>query len=225
MAICKQCGTDLNGAKFCPSCGSPAAGASQPQYVDARQRSMAEMKEMQAYFGAKKSLYDNYETVSKEVVERTERGFGGWIAGAVISLLIAFFSGATFFFLIAAAFVALYIVLKKKNSAALTEATAHQKKLFQELTDNYEAYGYCPVGMEYTRPETLAILADIITKGRATTPGDAINLYLNDQHVAEMTRLQTEANELAKENLKANKKAAKNAKRSARYAAADFWLK
>ena len=49
MSICKQCGEELSGAKFCPICGAPANGVAVAQQAafsggDARQQSMAAME-------------------------------------------------------------------------------------------------------------------------------------------------------------------------------------
>ena len=232
MANCKQCGTDLNGARFCPNCGASASGemaapnyASVPVGADVRQRSIADMQHMISYFGAKKAVYDEFEKVSKEVEERTLRGFGGWIVAAIISILIAVFSEAAFFYVVAVAFVAAFILLKKQNKGKLAIATARQNELHSELEAYYEAYGYCSVGFEYTRPSTLEALYELIRKGRVTTPGDAINTYLADQQQEEMLRLQKEATDAAKETAKNTKKAAKNAKKAAGYASASFWFK
>lgn len=232
MANCKQCGADLNGARFCPNCGASASGemaapnyASAPVGADVRQRSIADMQHMISYFGAKKATYDEFEKVSEEVQERTLRGFGGWIGAAIISVLIGIFSEAAFFYVVAVAFVAAFILLKKKNKDKLAIATARQTELHNELEAYYEAYGYCSVGFEYTRPSTLEALYELIRKGRVTTPGDAINTYLADQQQAEMLRLQQEATDAAKETAKNTKKAAKSAKKAAGYASASFWFK
>ena len=233
MANCKHCGADLNGAKFCPNCGAPANGevVAQQGYVgvpigaDTRQRSLADMEHMLNYFGAKKQWYDDFDAVSAEVQERSARSYGGWIAAAVISVLIGIFSEAFFFYIAAVAFVALFILLKKKNKEKLAIATERQDKIGQKLQAYYEDYGYCSVGLEYTKPSTLKALYELVRKGRASTPGDAINIYLADLEQAEMHRLQEEATAAAKETAKNTKKAAKQAKRAANYSSANFWFK
>lgn len=232
MATCKHCGSDLNGAKFCPNCGASATGdlvqqgyVGVPMGADARQRSLADMEHMINYFGAKKQWYDDFETVSKEVEDRATRGYGGWIVTAVISVLIGIFAEAFFFYIAAVAFIALFILLRKKNKDALAAATAKQEKIHKKLDAYYQDYGYCSVGFEYTRPETLKALYELVRKGRASTPGDAINIYLADLEQAEMRRLQEEATAAAKETAKNTKKAAKQAKRAANYSSASFWFK
>ena len=227
MAFCKHCGSDLNGAKFCPNCGTSVEGEAAPVAVgaDVRQRSIADMQHMISYFGAKKAQYDEFESVSTEVADRSSRGFGGWIVGAIICVAIALFSKAFFFYIVAAGCIAGFVFFRKKNKEKLAVANARQVELQKELEQHYEAYGYCSVGFEYTRPSTLEALYDLIRKGRVTTPGDAINTYLADRQQEEMLRLQQEATEAAKETAKNSKKAAKSAKKAAGYASASFWFK
>ena len=170
------------------------------------------------YFGAKSDVYDEYETVSKEVEERTMYSSGGWIAAAVICFLIGIFSKGIFFFIATAAFVALSIVFKKKNKQKLEVAVERQTVLGNELSTYYADYGYCSVGLEYTKPSTLSTLYDIVRKGRASNPGDAINLYLDDIHKANLEKSAIETADAAK-------KAAKSAKKAAAYSSANFWFK
>lgn len=230
MANCKQCGADLNGAKFCPNCGASATGEMTAQQVayaggDTRQRSLAEMERMRSYFGAKKQWYDDFDTVSAEVEERSARTYGGWIWATVIAALIGIFKGAFFFYIAAVACVVLFVVCTKKNKTALTAATHKQEKIANKLQAYYDEYGYCPIGFEYTKPSTLEVLYDYIRKGRASNPGDAINIYLADEDRTKMLKLQEEATEAAKQTAKNTKKAAKQAKRAAGYSSASFWFK
>ncbi len=54
MAFCKNCGTDMGDARFCPSCGAAVDGPVAPAapVLDVRQRSLQDMENMRAYFGA-----------------------------------------------------------------------------------------------------------------------------------------------------------------------------
>ncbi len=222
MAFCKQCGTDLNDAKFCPNCGASAEGEvaapAAPAGADARQRCLADMEHMISYFGAKSAQYDELDLVSEEVEDRSSRGFGGWIVAAVISIIIGIIAKSWFFYVLPIAFIALFILQRKKNKEKLAVATARRDELTQELDQYYADYGYCALGQEYTRPATLNILYDIVRKGRATTPGDAINIHLGD--------LRDEENKRNQEILiEQNKQLTKEMKKTRRYAAADFWLK
>ena len=183
--------------------------------ADPRQRSLADMEHMMSYFGAKSALYDECDAVAAEVAERTQRGFGGWIVAAIICLLIGLFTQAVFFYIAIVPCVVAFVLLKKKNNEKLAVVSARYDALSKELDQLYADYGYCAVGQEYTRPATLQILYDLIRKGRASTPGDAINLYLSDL-AAEAQ--QQKLDEIAK----STKEAAKTAKDARNIAAARF---
>lgn len=219
MAFCKNCGTDMGEARFCPSCGSAIDGAVAPTapVLDPRQRSMQEMANMRAYFGQKAAQYEEKAAVDAEVAERSAKRFGGYIGVAVVSAIIALI-GVPFFWVVAVLAVAGFILFKKKNSDKLTVVAARQAELAEELETYYKDYGYCPIGFEYTAPDMLAALSTMIEKGRASTPGDAINLLLDDlrkeEEMAEIKATRAAAEETAKQT-----------KKNARYSAANFWLK
>lgn len=239
MAFCKQCGADLNGANFCPSCGTAANAdivAAQPQNVapvgaDSRQRSLADLDHMMRYFGMKQKQYDDYDTVTEEVETRKSKTHLGLLL-TFVGILVFFFvigtefsakiSGGLFF---GVPFLIAYILLRRNNKKKLDVALVKQAKLATELNDYYAAYGYCSVGFEYTNPKILYQINDIIRIGRANNPGDAINLLLDDIHKEKMEK-EAQATRLAAEEGAAQaKQAAKAAKKSARYSAASFWFK
>lgn len=222
MAFCKQCGADLNGANFCAGCGTPADGNVAVQQaapaMDPRQASLAEMEKMVNYFGAKADVYRECDAVAAEVKERSERTFLGWIGAAVLCVIIGLFSKAIFFYIAAVPFVVGYVLKRKKNKEKLAVATAHYDKLSNELEQLFVNYGYCPIGQEYTHPDILGILYDLVRKGRATTPGDAVNRYLDDLDKEEQQR---KLGEIAE----STKQAAKTAKDARNVAVADFLFK
>lgn len=224
MAFCKQCGSDLNGAAFCPNCGTAAGdvavqqAAAAPVGADVRQRSMADMEHMMKYFGAKQAQYDEFDTVTEEIETRSARRFGFWIVGAVIAFFIGLYSQSAFFYILVPVFIAANILFKKMNKDKLVAATARQDELGKELAEYYADYGYCAIGFEYTKPSTLAALYDLIRKGRVSTPADAINIYLDDLHKLKM---ETEA----EETRKAAQDSARSAKKAANYSSASFWFK
>lgn len=240
MAFCKQCGTDLNGARFCPSCGTAAdtemvAAQSQnvaPIGADVRQRSLADLDHMLRYFGVKQAQYDEYDSVTEEVERRRQKSYLGLIlTGVAICILVCIFTSGDFFgvlclgLFLASPFVVTAILLGKGNKKKLNTAMVKQSALATELNDYYTAYGYCPVGMEYTNPKILYKINDIIRMGRANNPGDAINLLLDDIHKAEMERQAAATTAAAEETARQSKKAAKSAKKAAGYASASFWFK
>ena len=223
MAFCKQCGADLNGARFCPNCGANADGSVMTAAganfgMDVRQRSLADMENMMTYFGLKAAQYKELDEVTAEVGYRSENGPTKWLVAGIVCAVIGLLFKAVFFYVMAVLLVVVFVLRSKKNKELLTVAAERQAELKNELAQHYVDYGYCPIGLEYTEPGILNGIYEIIRKGRANNPGDAINLWLDDIHKAELEKS-------AAETAEASKLAAKSAKRAAGYSAASFWLK
>ena len=222
MAFCRQCGADLNGANFCAGCGTPADGvvAQQvaPVAADPRQQTIVEMNRMQVYFGTKADVYRKYDEVASEVHKRSEDGFFGWIGAAILCVVIGLFSKAIFFYIAAALFVVGFVLKKKKNNQKLAEATALLNKLGAELSQFYEDYGYCPIGIEYTHPDAFSELCAYITKGRANTFSEAINCKIDDDE-------RKKAEDDRKKMIEQNEDIIRETTKARRYSAANFWIK
>lgn len=231
MAFCKLCGTDLNGAKFCPNCGTADGEIMVQQQgygmahleADLRQRSLVDMQKLMDYFGIKSQQYDEFSKVSEEVEERRKYLPAIWIVGAIACLLLGCFN--KLFYIGMVACIALAIVFSRHNKKKLTEAVDRQDQLGVELATHYEAFGYCPLGIEYTKPSTLFEINEIIRKGRKNTIADAVNQYEDDNHKRIMEINAKMAADAARETAENSKSAAKSAKRAAGYSAASFWLK
>ena len=232
MGFCKQCGTELKEAKFCPNCGASVENdvvVVQQGYVpstpgiDLRQESLGTMENLISYFGAKANLYEEVDTVSAEVEERSSRSQIGWVALGVICIFVGLFKA--FFLILGAGLIGLSIYLKKENQEKLKIAMERQDVLINEMYHLYEGYGNCPVGIEYTRPSILCAINDVIRCGRKDTIGEALNLYLDDLHKTNMENIAEETRRLAEETANNTKQAAKSARKTAGYSSASFWLK
>ena len=177
------------------------------------------------HFSAKQTQYDEFEKVSEEVEARSSKGFFGWIIGAIISIVVGLISKSVFFYIAAAAFVAAFVLFKILNKKKLEAATTLQNKLLRELQDHFDAYGYCSVGFEYTKPSTLETLYEYVRTGRVNTLGDAINEYMKDIHNQRIEDMQKDILETEREIAKNTKKAAKYSRKAAIYSGASFFFK
>lgn len=251
MAFCKNCGTNLDGANFCPSCGAAAQAAIIPQqtftpastYQNTRQQTMAQMDDMVDYFTARTSDYLHCDELEDRIAKLKAKSFAGWLTAGVIcaalAILLLCIGSSDNYFLATlvmltppAAMIALYVLLTKKNKEKIQAANVELAQLSTELDDYYNAYGYCPIGKDYTHPVIIMELANIIRQGRANTPAEAINILLDDQHKYEMeqtairTAIAAEAGARAAEGIEQNtREAAQSARKAANYASANFWLK
>ena len=239
MAFCRKCGTDLKEANFCPSCGTPSGEDSvvnerHSSDRDIRSQSLSEMSDMLKYFGVKKDVYNKQHSLGLEIEKREEKGYLGWLIPAAIFGLMGFLLykvGNTGFlqvvveFFPSFIFIAIFILLKRNNSKKLRVAWSKYETVSAELEEYHAAYGYCPLGVEYTDPDILVQINHVIREGRATTPESALNILLEDVKNAElMDRMnaQLKATEEVKKEVERTGKAAKKA---ANYASANFWFK
>lgn len=223
MAFCKECGADLQGAKFCANCGIAADDILIQERKSAlsadaslRQASIDECKKMIQYFDQKTAACKEYDRITEKVALGRRHihvllliASIIWFACGVlvcfaarnayfdetrIVLAILIFIGLIFFaFLLPAALLMWgYIALNKRSKRKYGELLSRQSALATEIVEHYIAYGYCHVGLEYTRVEILRDLLDKLELGRCKTIADAINITLDDAYKENM-RLQGEA--------------------------------
>ncbi len=246
MAFCKNCGTDLNGARFCPNCGAADGEmiVQQPHNVapmggNPRSNSLAEMENMQQYFGAKKHLYAKLDDLIVKIKKQKAKGKWGWLIAGILMALIVWnmatngmkWYGVVLFAAIDVGLFAMFVMERKKNKAKVDQLLVDQAVTATALADYYAAYGYCPVGIEYTEPSILYTINDVIRKGRADTPKEAINILLDDMHKEKMEEEAKRAANAAeataayaRQTAMYSKECARAARKAANYVALGFWL-
>lgn len=72
---------------------------------------------------------------------------------------------------------------KKKEVPELQDLLLVYEK---DLNEHYEAYGVCPVGIEYSDPRILEVLVSNIKSGRADTIKESIAIMMDDAHKTAM---------------------------------------
>lgn len=250
MMICKECGMELNGERFCFHCGAPAGNEIVVQRReisysggDIRRQSLADMNSMMNYFGMRSEEYNSADLLEDEITRRSQRGYYGWLTSGILMGLAAYLLikvsgnldeiGAYIVFGFPAAFaLSMFALLRKRNAKKLRAAQERYTEITEELMEYYDAYGYCPLGFEYTHPVILAKIKDTIRKGRANTPETALNILLEDIHrdnmeanMAATAAATAETARYSRETAHYSKQAARNAGRAAGYAAASYWFK
>lgn len=179
------------------------------QQQKARQDSINELAKMISYFGQKADRFREYE-ITQNKVAVLERGTGK--APLVWGILLIIFFGIMDVFTVAAIISAdgplsvaliiggiigifillgilLIVIFIVKNSSTKKKYAAEKTKLTDiayELTNYYVSYGYCPLGIEYSNPDILIKVTDIIRAGRAINPQDAVNTLLADNRKSAM---------------------------------------
>lgn len=159
------------------------------------------------HFSQKKAEFDEYDTVCNLVndyARGAKKGLIVWgVIVAVIGLLVLLVSLTLrqyihawdnyrfviqipvkeillFFVIPSAMMIAGGILMQinnRKKYAAYQEQCAN---LSQELYIHYTKYPNCPVGPEYTNPDILARIRDILISGRTDTIKESINILISD---------------------------------------------
>lgn len=86
------------------------------------------------------------------------------------------------------------ILMKVNNRRKLAKYQKQYVELVRELCGYYAAYPGCPVGMEYSNPDTIAYIMKLLQSGRAYTIRDGINLMVSERsgringHTANLVR-------------------------------------
>lgn len=197
-------------AKFCPSCGQTVPQVQQPSsqviYVTTpsipyqeqtraiRQEELQTLDHMIAYFSIKQTQYSSYERTWKKVVHYARGAKKALIVwGAILAVfgLIGTIAASTEAdgaglavacvmlipgLIMIAGGILMQIVNRKNYRNALNEYT----NLVNELTAHYNAYPNCPVGYEYSDPEILYILRNILKSGRTSTIQESLNTMIAD---------------------------------------------
>ncbi len=239
MKFCSHCGAELTGERFCPHCGAAAEGnlmgvATVPNYgqINVREHGLLEMEKLLNYFGSKAAKYQECDQLIEEVTKRKKKfyiiwlilgvllgWFGWWVMlNANINGILGYLVGIGLFILPPILFLALFVWLNIKNRKRIKGAIAQQTALVAELHDHYCNYGNCPIGIEYTWPNVLNILAEIMRQGRTNEIKEAVNIMLDDLHKAKMESLANQTLLEVQRGREAAEMAAHYSQKAARYA-------
>lgn len=160
---------------------------------ESRIASIKELGNAYQYFSVRRDDYEKLDDM-KEWIENTKNGAVGLLVGIFLNV-IAFISVydvsdsrygicmddvafILFLFAIAGALIYRFVHIFKKKARYKVKI----ENLENDLIDYYNAYGYCPLGYEYSKPEIIHILADYVRKGRADTTKEALEIMFKDLH-------------------------------------------
>ena len=201
MSYCPNCGVEVSEQhSVCWRCGTslsrkPAAPSGR---VGARQQEMAELDRIRAYFEPKRMEYSELHQNEARINYLTGKRYNSLrITGGIMVLIAVFFlthlrdeteflGFGLFFGIPGAGILALYFHMLKAKQNEILALNERQQLLQTELSQYCDAYGPCPLGVEYTDPAVLDILYDLLRSGRADSLKEAVNLWLDDIHKATM---------------------------------------
>lgn len=107
---------------------------------------------------------------------------------------IKFFSGLSWsiiFYIIGIPLIIVFICGTVSRSKKRKKMKAESEEILDELWNHYISYGPCLLGFEYTIPENLNEIRDLLVSGRANNIRDAVNTMLDDKHKRQMEALAT----------------------------------
>lgn len=206
--FCSTCGANLNA----PANPTPAqapmmdyqaqmqmqAQQYQMQKNTIRQSEIALLQNVYDHFNQKRATFQDYDKVGERLSYYQRGARSALIVWGAIITVISFSIAATMgtgsgafavfmvFSLIGAGMIAGGVMMKVNNRKKLRMFESEYIRLSQELNDHYNAYPMCPVGAQYSNPEIIEVIMDVMQSGRANTIADAINILVNDINQSEM---------------------------------------
>lgn len=216
--------------------------------MNIRNNEIAEMNRMIEYFSQKRNQYAEYDAVCSmlDLLSKGKRkglliwgiilvslgvflifiSIGMLVSGSsgsrssysstsgisiIVTYLISFVGPGT-------VLIILFIVTSRARDRNGAIASRRYDELTTELYQHYLAYGYCPVGCEYTNPSNLMVILQTIQSGRADTTKDAINVLAEENYRRNMQAI-------AMQTARSAAAAARGASTAAVFSAANFFLR
>ncbi len=168
--------------------------------VDEREESMKEMEKMITYFSKKSYLYTDFDSALYELEKYNRSGKRtALLVWGIILICLSLFIGpyacsdsgniGVFFGAFALiGFPGIIMICgystrlrKIEESIYYYQQELEEKK--EEITKYYRAYGSCRLGIEYTYPDTLERIYNVLRLGRASKISEAVNVLINDEHL------------------------------------------
>lgn len=85
-------------------------------------------------------------------------------------------------FLIGVGLIIAFIINANVKRSKRKKFQKESDELLDELWNNYISYGPCLLGFEFTIPDDLTEIRDLLLSGRANNIRDAVNTMLDDKH-------------------------------------------
>lgn len=149
---------------------------------DSRITALNEMVNLIEYFEQTKKLYyrmyENNTRINK-IKDPLITDALKWVGIILVVIGLFLEMAGVIFIIVGILFLAgfLYAKWMKKNKIENINKENYEIKV--SIANIYNAYANCPLGIEYTNPQTLAVLYDLIRQGRAYSIKEALNMYLD----------------------------------------------
>ena len=197
---------------------------------------IATLSKAYTHFNLKRAEYQEYDKVSNNFNHYLRGARKGLLVWGIIILVVGTMFGTPIFNTAESitdtsvvAFTVLCLIpggmmtaggvlMQVINKVRRKQYESKYISLSQELNDHYNAYSEPPIGIEYSNPEIIEVIMNILKSGRADTIKEAINLMISEANQVEMAKYLQNIQAYAQS-------AASSAKTSAVFAAASFFIK
>ncbi len=208
-------------------------------YRDAgRNDALDELQRAYQWFSKKQREYDEYDSISNRLPRMNRVGkrallIWGCIIASV-SLMMTFvlisqkdesFPVGLIGILIGAAMILGFFLIEANRKKTVAQLNNRLEQLGQELTEHFIAFGKCSFGAEYSNPQIISRILNLVRSGRADSVKEGINIMLSDLRMDQMTELSRITAENAQIMARNTAAAARGAKAAAVFSAANFFFK
>lgn len=200
---CVNCGAEiLENATFCSACGTRIAQNQtqtenfQSQKDIIHKNEIFKLKMAINYFSQKYNQYKAYDKACAMLNEYSRPAskaliiWGCIILTIGLMLCIATLSVQSVVLVLIPGIAMLIggIFMQVNNRRKYRSAKYEYTCLSRELYKHYASYTNCPVGAEFTNPETLQKILSVLISGRADTIKESINILLSDVDRAQINK-------------------------------------
>ncbi len=201
-AFCSSCGYDMSGGSANGAPVDYVAQFQRTQEIQAQQYQMQKkavrksemdlLKKVFDYFNLKRELYNELTNATANYLKFSRKAKSGLIVWGIIIFILGFIMVKSFEIIEIAICLCLPalgmvfggIMMKVNNKKNREYYESESARLSEELYTYYKAYPQCPIGFEYTDPEVIQEIMDVLDSGRADTIKEAIEVRERDNVMA-----------------------------------------
>ncbi|MBQ0163539.1 MAG: zinc-ribbon domain-containing protein [Treponema sp.] len=207
--FCSNCGKEiLEGAKFCPSCGTPInqIEVSKTKEISNSNEITQDLERCYDHFSKIADIYDFYQKGKSLInntvwVKKVSNEYGVamfFLIAGIIGLIPTLSSVFKDPIMIVVLWIVLLIEIVSIISGGICAGIYGKHKstieLYEEklpimenkIIEHYAKYENCPLAIDYTNPVVISSMITYIKSGRASSIKEAINIYEDECHKVQM---------------------------------------
>lgn len=208
--FCQNCGNEISdNGKFCPACGAAVnqIEVKKESAVSNQKDLTGSLRDCLSHFSKISEIYNfrrtglnliNNTVWRKKVNSNFTVGFIFFILGIVTFIptfkavvdsewvLIIFLWEVLLAEIVSAVVGGISALIYGKHKETIKFYETKISVMERKIEEHYNLYENCPLAIEYTAPDTINTLISYLNSGRAENLKEAINLYEDECHKAQM---------------------------------------